>query len=52
MQPFTYARPASLDEAFHLASQPGTALLAGGTIMVDLMRGDLARPSAVVDISH
>ncbi len=52
MQPFTYARPASLDEAFHLAQAPGAALLAGGTTMVDLMRGDLAAPSSIVDIGH
>ncbi len=52
MQPFTYARPASLDEAFHLAQRPGAALLAGGTTMVDLMRGDLAAPSSIVDIGH
>ncbi len=52
MQPFTYARPASLDEALHLAQRPGAALLAGGTTMVDLMRGDLAAPSSIVDIGH
>ena len=52
MQPFTYSRPASLDEAFHMASLSGTALLAGGTTMVDLMRGDLAAPSSIVDIGH
>ena len=52
MQPFTYARPASLDEAFHMAQQPGAMLLAGGTTMVDLMRGDLSAPSSIVDIGH
>ncbi len=52
MQPFTYARPASLNEAFHLAQHPGAALLAGGTTMVDLMRGDLSAPSSIVDIGH
>ena len=52
MQPFTYARPTSLDQAFHLAQRPGAALLAGGTTMVDLMRGDLAAPSSIVDIGH
>ena len=52
MQPFTYARPASLPEAFHLAGQPGAMLLAGGTTMVDLMRGDLSAPSSIVDIGH
>ncbi len=52
MQPFTYSRPASLNEAFQLAGRPGAALLAGGTTMVDLMRGDLAAPSSIVDIGH
>ena len=52
MQPFQYHRPASLDEAFTLAQRPGAALLAGGTTMVDLMRGDLARPSSIVDIGR
>ena len=52
MQPFTYARPATLDEAFHLAQAPGAALMAGGTTMVDLMRGDLTAPSGIVDIGH
>ena len=52
MQPFTYARPATLEEAFHLAEAPGAALMAGGTTMVDLMRGDLSAPSGIVDIGH
>ena len=52
MQPFSYVRPATLDEAMHEAAQPGAALLAGGTTMVDLMRGNLAAPSRVVDIGH
>ncbi len=52
MQPFTYARPATLEEAFHLAQAPGAALMAGGTTMVDLMRGDLSAPSGIVDIGH
>ncbi len=52
MQPFTYLRPASLDEALHAASEPGTSVLAGGTTMVDLMRGGLAWPTRLLDISH
>ena len=52
MQPFTYVRAGSLDEAMREASQPGAALLAGGTTMVDLMRGNLTAPSRVVDIAH
>ncbi len=52
MQPFTYTRAASLDEAFAASVRPGAAILAGGTTMVDLMRGDLAAPSSLVDIGH
>ena len=52
MQPFTYIRPESLDEAFASAAEPGAAILAGGTTMVDLMRGGLAMPSTIVDIGH
>ena len=52
MQPFTYNRAATLEEAFHLAGQPGAALMAGGTTMVDLMRGDLMAPASIVDIGH
>ncbi len=52
MQPFTYVRAGSLDEAMREAALPGSAILAGGTTMVDLMRGDLAAPQRVVDIGH
>ena len=52
MQPFTYVRPATLEEAMHEAAAPGAAVLAGGTTMVDLMRGGLAFPTRVVDIAH
>ncbi len=36
----------------HEAAAPGTALLAGGTTMVDMMRGGLAFPTRLVDIGH
>ncbi len=52
MQPFSYVRATSLDHALQEAARPGAALLAGGTTMVDLMRGDLAGPSSLVDIGH
>ncbi len=52
MQPFTYVRADNLDHALAEAAMPGTALLAGGTTMVDLMRGDLAWPQRLVDIGH
>ena len=52
MQPFSYARPDSLEAALHDAAQPGAAIMAGGTTMVDLMRGDLTAPDHLVDIGH
>ena len=52
MQPFTYIRADSLDHALAEAAQAGAAIMAGGTTMVDLMRGDLAAPQRVVDIGH
>ena len=52
MQPFSYHRPGSLQDALHEAAIPGAAILAGGTSMVDLMRGGLTAPSRIVDIGH
>jgi xanthine dehydrogenase YagS FAD-binding subunit len=52
MQPFTYLRAETLDDALLQAASPGTSVMAGGTTMVDLMRGDLAAPRRVVDIGH
>ena len=52
MQPFTYHRAASLQDALAEAAIPGAAILAGGTTMVDLMRGGLTSPSRIVDIGH
>ena len=52
MQPFTYHRAATMDDALAQAAIPGAAILAGGTTMVDLMRGDLAAPTRLVDIAH
>ena len=52
MQPFTYHRAGSLDDALAQSGHAGAAILAGGTTMVDLMRGDLTAPSRLVDIGH
>ena len=52
MTPFAYRRAESLDDAILAAGEPGTALLAGGTTLVDLMRGEAAAPSHVVDIGR
>ena len=52
MQPFTYHRAATINEALKQAALPGAAILAGGTTMVDMMRGDLVAPASLIDIGH
>lgn len=53
MRPFTYSRAETLREAVvALASDPDAQLLAGGTNLVDLMKYDVARPGAVIDINR
>lgn len=50
MQPFVYA--AARDEADAIARAAGGArYIAGGTTLIDLMREDVERPSAIVDIN-
>jgi xanthine dehydrogenase YagS FAD-binding subunit len=52
MKTFDYVRPATVREAVAAASEPGTAYLAAGTNLLDLMKGGITRPSRLVDISH
>ena len=52
MKTFDYVRPATIREAVAVASQPGTAYLAAGTNLLDLMKGGIARPNRLVDITH
>src|SRR3979409_788279 len=52
MNTFDYVRPATVREAVAAASEPGAAYLAAGTNLLDLMKGDISRPSRLVDISH
>jgi xanthine dehydrogenase YagS FAD-binding subunit len=52
MKNFEYLRPATISEAVAAAAEPGAAYLAGGTNLLDLMKGGIARPNRVVDISH
>jgi xanthine dehydrogenase YagS FAD-binding subunit len=49
---FDYVRPATIAEAVAAASEPGAAWLAGGTNLLDLMKGGIARPRRLVDISR
>ena len=52
MNNFDYVRPATIAEAVAAASEPGAAYLAAGTNLLDLMKGGIARPTRLVDISH
>ncbi|WP_149535783.1 FAD binding domain-containing protein [Siccirubricoccus phaeus] len=50
MNRFDYLRPASIAEAIAAAAQPGSAYLASGTNLLDLMKGDVVRPARLVDL--
>lgn len=52
MNRFDYARAGSVSEAVQMATQAGTAFLAGGTNLVDLMKENVARPVGIVDINR
>jgi xanthine dehydrogenase YagS FAD-binding subunit len=52
MNRFDYVRPKSVADAIAAASAPGAAYLAAGTNLLDLMKGGIATPSRLVDVSH
>jgi xanthine dehydrogenase YagS FAD-binding subunit len=53
MRDFSYHRAATVADAIAaLGANPMAQLLAGGTNLVDLMKYDVARPTAVVDINR
>ncbi len=52
MMDFSYLRAASIDEARHLSIASTTALLAGGTTLLDLAKCGVATPARVIDITH
>jgi len=52
MNSFDYLRPSTISEAVAAASTPGSAYLAAGTNLLDLMKGGVARPSRLVDINR
>jgi len=49
---FEYIRPASVSEAVAAASEPGSAYLAAGTNLLDLMKGGISRPNRLVDVTR
>ena len=52
MKNFEYIRPATIADAIAAAAEPGAAYLAGGTNLLDLMKGGIARPDRLVDVSR
>jgi xanthine dehydrogenase YagS FAD-binding subunit len=52
MNTFDYVRPTDIAEAVAAAAEPGAAYLAGGTNLLDLMKGGIARPNRLVDVTR
>ncbi|MBC7821046.1 MAG: FAD binding domain-containing protein [Planctomycetaceae bacterium] len=54
MRPFEYARPETEGEALELLAEHGgnTAVLAGGTDLMNLLKRDVIQPARVVDIKN
>jgi xanthine dehydrogenase YagS FAD-binding subunit len=52
MNRFDYVRPASVADAVAAASVEGAAYLGAGTNLVDLMKGGIAQPTTLVDVTH
>ena len=52
MKTFDYIKPATIAEAVAAAAEPGAAYLAGGTNLLDLMKGGVTRPGRLVDVTH
>ena len=52
MKNFDYVRPATISEAVAAAAEPGAAYLASGTNLLDLMKGGIARPDRLIDVTR
>ena len=52
MNTFEFVRPATAADAVIAAAAPGAAYHAGGTNLLDLMKGGIARPTRLVDVNR
>jgi xanthine dehydrogenase YagS FAD-binding subunit len=52
MNDVDYQRPTSVADALRWGAQPGAAFVAGGTNLIDLMKGNVATPTLLVDVSR
>jgi xanthine dehydrogenase YagS FAD-binding subunit len=51
MQTFRYSQPKSVDNALDVSSRQNGKFIAGGTTLVDLMKLNVEKPTALVDIN-
>jgi xanthine dehydrogenase YagS FAD-binding subunit len=49
---FSYARAADIPGALRLMRQPGAQFIAGGTNLLDLIKGGVASPECLIDITQ
>jgi len=52
MNRFDYVRPATVAEAVAAGAVPGSAYLAGGTNLIDLMKGGIVSPQRLIDVGR
>ncbi len=52
LRAFTYVRAGDVESALRAGAAPGAKFLAGGTNLVDLMKGGVERPLHLVDVSR
>ena len=52
MNVFDYERPSGIAEAVAAAATPGAAYLGAGTNLLDLMKGNVVRPTKLVDVTR
>ena len=52
MEAIAYERATTVDEAVKAAREPGVAYIGGGTNLLDLMKGGVAHPLKLIDITH
>ncbi len=52
MNPFSYARASSIDQAQQAIAASGAKFLGGGTNLVDLMKSGVEHPSTLVDLTR
>ncbi|MGE8490040.1 MAG: FAD binding domain-containing protein, partial [Paraburkholderia nemoris] len=52
MDAISYERAGDVAGAVRAAQQPGAVFIGGGTNLLDLMKGGVARPLRLIDITH